>query len=62
MVLSRQQEGGANKRKRKARDRRVAGSYHAAQEKRERLFVQQVSRRAQERADEVMRRQYSIIG
>ncbi len=51
-----------NKRQRKARDRRIAGSYQAAQEKRERLFLEHVKRRAQEWADEILRRQYSIVG
>jgi hypothetical protein len=51
-----------NKRQREKKTRRVAGEYVSAQEKRKRLFSEYLARRLQQRADELVRNQYSIIG
>ncbi len=51
-----------NKRQRKTREKRRASGFQAAQDKSYRVLIDMISKRAQELADEALRRQYSIFG
>jgi DNA-binding FadR family transcriptional regulator len=51
-----------NKKQRKVKVKRAASGYQAARYKSHRTLVDMISKLMQERADELMRQQYSIVG